>query len=148
MNYIAKLQKIKEERGLTLVEISKISNLPLTTVTRIFNGQTPNPSFETVSQIAIALGTSLDELAGLKTPDPTPVAAPVVAALDSYAELIKEKDERIRELKEEKEKMREEKEQVRKEKHRVALGLACVVAFMLVLLTIDVMNGHFGYFRY
>ena len=141
MPYLERLKALKEDRDLTNAEIAKLSNIPLATITRIFNGSTPNPTFETFTQIAIALGASLDEIAGLKQPDAPPVDAPIENALSSYAELLKEKDERIKDLKEEKEKMR-------KEKQRFALALACVVGFVLLLLTVDILNGHFGYFRY
>lgn len=141
MQYLEKLKAFKEERDLTNAEIARLSNIPLATITRIFNGSTPNPTFETISQIAIALGASIDEIAGLKSHDPEPMTSPVETTLTSYAELLKEKDERIKDLKEEKEKMR-------KEKFMFGIALACVVAFVLTLLTVDIMNGHFGYFRY
>lgn len=141
MPYLERLKALKEDRDLTNAEIARLSNIPLPTITRIFNGSTPNPTFETFVQIAIALGASLDEIAGLKQPEAPPVDAPIENALSSYAELLKEKDERIKDLKEEKEKMR-------KEKTRFGLALVCVVGFVLLLLTVDIMNGHFGYFRY
>lgn len=141
MPYLERLKALKEERDLTNAEIARLSNIPLATITRIFNGSTPNPTFETFTQIAIALGASLDEIAGLKQPEATPVDAPIETTLNSYAELLKEKDERIKELK-------EEKEKERKEKYKLAITLGCFVAFVLILLTVDIMNGHFGYFRY
>lgn len=141
MPYLDRLKALKEERDLTNAEIARLSNIPLATVTRIFGGQTPNPTFETFAQIAIALGASLDEIAGLKQPEAPTVDKPIETALNSYAELLKEKDERIRDLKDEHEKLR-------KEKQRFALALAIIVGFVLLVLTVDIMNGHFGYFRY
>ena len=141
MPYLERLKALKEERDITNAEIARLSNIPLATITRIFNGSTPNPTFETFSNIAIALGASLDEIAGLKTAEPTPVTAPIVTTLDSYAELLREKDERIRDLK-------EEHESIRKEKRKLGIALACVVGFVILLLTIDILNGNFGYFRY
>ena len=141
MHYLDKLKALKEEKDLTLAEIAKLSNVPLPTVTRIFNGQTPNPTFETFSQIAIALGASLDEITGLKQPEAPPIATPIENTLNSYAELLREKDDRIRELK-------EEKEKERREKYKLAIALGCFVAFVLIILTVDILNGHFGYFRY
>lgn len=141
MQYLEKLKALKEEKDITNAEIARLSNIPLPTITRIFNGSTPNPTFETFSSIAIALGASLDEITGLRAPESTPVTAPIETALNSYAELLKEKDERIRDLKDEHEKLR-------REKRNIALALACVVAFIMTLLTIDILNGNFGYFRY
>lgn len=141
MPYLERLKTLKDERDLTNAEISKLSNLPLATITRIFNGNTPNPTFETFVQIATALGASLDEIAGLRQPEAPRVDTPIENTLNAYAELLKEKDERIRDLKEEHEKLR-------KEKHRFAFACACVVGFIMLLLAIDITNGNFGYFRY
>ena len=141
MPYVEKLKMIKEEKDLTNAEIASLANIPLPTITRVFNGQTPNPTFETISRIAIALGTSLDELLGLKQPDEQPIASPIENTLNSYAELLSEKDNRIKELK-------EEIKKERKEKYITAGILIFVVAFLLAVFTIDVLNGHFGYFQY
>lgn len=138
---LGKIKAITDERKITNVELAKLANIPLSTVTKILNGTTPNPTIANILPMCIALGISLDEISGLKTSDTPSVATPVATTLDSYAELLKEKDERIKELKEEKEKMR-------KEKHRTAIGLVGIVAFVLLLLTVDLLNGHFGYFRY
>ena len=64
MPYVEKLKMIKEDKNLTNMEIANLSNIPLATITRVFNGQTPNPTFETISRIAIGMGVSLDELCG------------------------------------------------------------------------------------
>jgi transcriptional regulator with XRE-family HTH domain len=141
MPYLEKLKALKEEKDITNVEIARLSNIPLATITRIFNGSTPNPTFETFSHIAIALGASLDEIAGIKQPDAPPVPAPIENTLNSYSELLKEKDDRIKELK-------EEKELMRKEKLRITSAFVLVVIFILLILTIDIMNGHFGYFKH
>lgn len=141
MMYLEKLIALKEERSMTNAEIARLSNLPLATVTRVFNGSTPNPTFETFAQIAIALGASIDEMAGLKSADTPHISSPIVATLDSYVELLKEKDERIKELK-------EEKEKERKEKYKLAIAFGCFVAVVLLVLIVDILNGHFGYFRY
>ena len=99
MPYLEKLKTIKEGKKLTNVEIAKLSDLPLATITRVFNGSTPNPTFETFVRIAIALGVSLDEIAGLKLPDipeiPAPILAPVENTVNSYIDLLNEKDKRI-----------------------------------------------------
>lgn len=141
MPYLERLKAIKEEKKLTNVDIANISNIPLATITRIFNGQTPNPTFETFSHIAIAMGASLDEIAGIKQPEARPIDAPIQTTLDSYAELLKEKDDRIKELK-------SEKEYERKQKHKMIIALFCVVGFVLLILTVDILNGNFGYFRH
>jgi transcriptional regulator with XRE-family HTH domain len=140
MPYVEKLKMIKEDKNLTNSEIATLSNIPLATITRVFNGQTPNPTFETISRIAIGMGVSLDELCGLKQPDAPPVPSPIENTLNSYSELLQEKDERIKELK-------EEKERERRDRYRMTCVLICVVVFLLVLLAFDLVNGQLGYFR-
>lgn len=136
---ISKINEVRKEKEITIAELARLANMAQATVTKILNGSTPNPTIESVAPLTTALGISIDRILGIKTDEATP--APVVTALDTYAELLKEKDERISDLKEEQEKMR-------KEKKVFAIALACVVGFLLLLLTIDVTNGHFGYFRY
>ena len=141
MPYLNRLLDLKKEKKMTNAEIARLADLPLATVTRIFNGHTPNPTFETFVHIAIALGASLDEIVGLKQCDSPPVDAPIEATLSSYAELLKERDDRISELK-------AERDKEKAEKHRLFLVLFAVTIVTSVILTIDILNGHFGYFRY
>lgn len=137
MPYLEKLKAFKEAKDLTNAEIARLSNIPLATITRIFNGSTPNPTFETFTQIAIALGVSLDEIAGLKEPDEPPIPSRIEMTLDSYSELLREKDDRIKELK-------EEIDKERKEKHNITGALVFFVTFVLILLTIEVLRNQFG----
>ena len=141
MDYLEQLKALKEKRGLTHAEISELSDIPLTTVTRIFSGATPNPTFETIARITIALGGSLDVIAGIRSANEKPLSSPVEKTITSYAELLKEKDERIKDKE-------AERAAERKEKYKLAIVLACVIGFLLLILTIDILNGHFGYFRY
>lgn len=144
MPYIEKLKMIKDEKGLSNAEIAKIADTPLATVTRVFNGQTPNPTFETISRIAISMGTSLDELVGLKQPDESPMASRIENTLNTYSSLLVEKDERIKELK-------EDLYRERKERYKMTgalLSLAIFVSAVLAILAVDLLNGQFGMFRY
>ena len=141
MPYVEKLKTIKEDKDLTNAEIATLANIPLATITRVFNGQTPNPTFETISRIAFAMGISLDELSGLKQPDDKPIASPIESTLNSYSELLKEKDERIKELK-------EEVKRVRDEKFTFLCILVGIVGFILVFLAVDLFNSDFGHFQY
>ena len=132
---------IKEEKDLTNAEIAELGNIPLPTVTRVFNGQTLNPTFETFVGIARAMGVSLDELAGFKQPDEQPIPSPIINTLDSYSELLKEKNERIQELK-------EDKYIIRKEKYKLISILVGIITILVMLFGFDIANGHFGYFRH
>ena len=141
MPYIEKLKLIKNEKGLSNVDIAKISEIPLATVTRIFNGQTPNPTFETISRITLAMGTSLDELVGLKQPDEPTISSPIENTLNSYSDLLKEKDIRIEQL-------MEDKRIIRNEKYKLIGMLLGIITAILILFAVDIFNGHFGYFRH
>ena len=62
-------KRIKELRGkfkLSQDKLSKIANIPFSTLTKIEAGYTPNPSMETLIKIADAFGIGLDELVGRK----------------------------------------------------------------------------------
>lgn len=141
MPHLEKLKMIKKDKELTNSEIATLSNLPLATITRVFNGQTPNPTFETISHIAIAMGVSLDELVGLKQPDEPPIPPPIENTLNTYSELLKEKDERIKDLKKEKDS---------EHKGRIRMTCAFVILALLIsaVFVYDIMNGHIGHVRY
>lgn len=134
MPFVEKLKAIRDEKHITNVDLAKLADTPLATITRVFNGQTPNPTFETVSRIAIALGVSLDELTGFKSADAPPVPSRVEVALNSYSELLMEKDSRIEDLKKDKRVL-----------WRVLIG---IFGFILLLLAYDLLNGDLGYFRH
>lgn len=173
MPYGEKLKTIKKEKNLTNAEIHRVCNVPLATVTRVFDEGSQGGNFETYVSLARGLGFSLDELAGLKQPDEQPLASPIIETFNSYSEILKEKDERIQELKEQNEKLQnafnelkdssdktinlleKEKDDVRHEKRKITSALICVVLILLGLafvlvggLLIDLLNGHIGNFRY
>ena len=63
---LAKLKEIKAEKKLTNQQVADLSGVPLSTVTRIFNGQTDNPNIETIEDIAEGMGVSLGDITGIK----------------------------------------------------------------------------------
>ena len=127
MPYGEKLKSMKTERHLTNAEISKICNVSLPTVTRVFDEKNLSGNFETFVAIARGLGISLDELAGLKQPDEQPIASPVIETINSYGELLKEKDKQISELK-------EDVNRERRDRYRITSVLIILVCFMLYML--------------
>lgn len=155
MDYISRLKKLKEERDLTYAEIAELSNVPLPTVKRVFGGGTDNPTFDTVAQITIALGGSLDEIAGIKTTEERMQSPRIENVISSYAELLKgkddlirEKDERLAEKNDSIEGLRKQRDKERKEKHWLAWFLAGFISVVIAVLLYDMLNGHMGYFRY
>ena len=62
------LKELKEKTKMTNHEIAELSGVPESTITRIFSGHTDNPTFQNVCDIVLALGGSLDDIAGIKCP--------------------------------------------------------------------------------
>ena len=166
MPYGEKLKSIKKDKNLTNAEIQKICNVPLATVTRVFDEESRGGNFETYVSLARGLGFSLDELAGLKQPNEQPLASPIIETFNSYSEILKEKDERIQELKEQNAKLQtafdeykksanqtvdlleKEKGHIRHEKRKITSALLALVFVLVVGLLIDLFNGDIGNFRY
>lgn len=166
MPYGEKLKTIKKNKNLTNAEIHKVCNVPLATVTRIFDEESQGGNFETYVSLARGLGFSLDEIAGLKQPNEQPLSSPIIETFNSYSEILKEKDERIQELKEQNAKLQntfnelkessnktiavleKEKSDIRTEKRKITSALLCLVLILVIGLLIDLLNGHIGNFRY
>ena len=166
MPYGEKLKTIKKEKKLTNAEIHRVCNVPLATVTRVFDEGSQGGNFETYVSLARGLGFSLDELAGLKQPNEQPLTSPIIETFNSYSEILKEKDDRIQELREQNEKLEakflefknssektitlleNEKKDIRHEKHKITSALIGLVLILVVGLLIDLLNGHIGNFRY
>lgn len=123
---LEKLIKLKETRKLTNQQISDLSGVPLSTVTRIFNGQTDNPNFQTIADIVMSMDGSLDELLGLeKQYEDKDTDKDKLILL--YQEILKTKNKYIKFL--------------------VAL-LTTIMAVFLILIIVDVLCGKIGYIRY
>ena len=148
MPYLEKFKAAKEEKQLSLATIAMLSNTSLPTVTRFFQGNSKRLSVDTVASIANILNVSLDDTFGIGVPTQKPLDPNIEVLVNSYTELIKEKDERLKEQEETIEQLKIDKVKMQKEKNKVltfALFFAAVVIFILLF---DMMNGHFGYFRY
>lgn len=60
--WLDNLKELKKSKGMTCKQISNATNIPESTIKRIFSGDTDNPYVDTVRRIAIALDSSLDEI--------------------------------------------------------------------------------------
>ena len=67
-NWLNKLTAMKEKCGLSKQQIAAKSGVPLSTVMRVFSGQTDNPTFHTVVDIVNAMGGNLNELQDVLPP--------------------------------------------------------------------------------
>lgn len=56
------MRKLRNKKGISQDRLSKLAELSFHTITKIESGGTPNPTIETVSKIANALGVKLDDL--------------------------------------------------------------------------------------
>ena len=56
------IRKIRQEKGISQDRLSKLADLSLNTVVNVESGANPNPTIETLSKIATALGVGIDDL--------------------------------------------------------------------------------------
>ena len=56
------VEQICEEKGISQDRLSKLADLSLNTVVTIESGANPNPTIDTLSKIAKALGVGVDDL--------------------------------------------------------------------------------------
>lgn len=166
MPFGEKLKLIKEDRGLTNKAIHEKCDVPLSTVIRVFDEETPSGNFETFAKLAAGLDFSLDELAGLKPPcsvDPklleekdATIASYIEmikekdaviksyenmikekdVTINTYSELLKEKAERISELKEEKNQERRSRIKLSWSVVGLVAAILAIVVSVLILLAV------------
>lgn len=55
-------KKLRAQKGYSLEKVARFANLSLNTVIRIESGVNKNPTIETLSKIAKALGVAVDDL--------------------------------------------------------------------------------------
>lgn len=59
---IKKMQNLKDETKMSYQDIADKSGVPVSTVKRIFSGQTPDPGYSTVLSIIEAMGGSVEDV--------------------------------------------------------------------------------------
>ncbi len=57
---LSALQRARQSRGLSLTEIARRTEIDLASLSRLEAGKNPNPTFETLSRYAAALGLRLE----------------------------------------------------------------------------------------
>ena len=60
--WLDRLKELKSRKNISYSAIAKITNIPERSVIRIFQGDTPNPTIDTIRRIANALDGSLDDI--------------------------------------------------------------------------------------
>lgn len=56
------IKKLRTDRGYSLEKVARLSDLSLNTVMRVESGVNKNPTIETLTKIAKALGVGVDDL--------------------------------------------------------------------------------------
>lgn len=56
------IKKLRNEKGYSLEKVARLSDLSLNTVMRVESGINKNPTIETLTKIAKALGVGVDDL--------------------------------------------------------------------------------------
>ncbi len=118
------LKKLKDDSKLTTKQISEISGIPESTISRILSGQTDNPSFDSIYAIVKAMGGSLDSVFGNNSKSDNTDSTPLIKL---YEKIISEKNWYIKLL--------------------IILCGILIVSLILIII-IDVLNGTVGFVRY
>ena len=151
MPYGEKLKLIKKEKQLTNAAISKICSVSLPTVTRLFDEKNLSGNFETFVALAKGLNFSLDELAGLKPPVASPTLD-LLAEKDAQIKKLTEENDALhkyaKEIHEDNKELRKDNKSLRREKIKVVGVLVALLTALAIWIGIDLVNGHFGIFRY
>lgn len=67
---LEKLAEYRKESGLSMEEVADKAGLSVSSVSRIYNGVTTNPSIDTLLSIVISTGGSMDVVCGIATATP------------------------------------------------------------------------------
>lgn len=162
---INKLKAIQKRSGLTASQWSQKSGVPTDTINKILNGTTKSPGFQTVCSLVLAAGGSVNELLEIKE-----VAAEQVthrnesemnadmlrAVKETYdskiADLKEAHASQIADLKEyhgdHVGSLEKQIADIKYSRRVVAVAFALLLAFGLVLIAFDVLNGNMGYIVY
>lgn len=135
MEYLNKLQELRERSGMTYQQIADASNVPVSTVSRIFSGQTDNPTMQTVAAMVQVMGGSLDEVYGMKRP------MKAEEKMDALQFALQSRDEMIQHLK-------AQIEEKNKWIHVLSIVVGVVVVFILFVLAWDITHPDMGYIQY
>lgn len=119
-----RLNKLKEEKGLTSKELAEASGVPLPTVNRILSGQTPDPGYSTVCRLLDVLGATDDDK---KTFEESSNVEQYKSMIALYERGLAQRNKWIKLL------------------AGVFIG---IVAVVVVVLVVDILNPNMGFVRY
>ena len=121
---LSKLVELRDAKGWTNQRLADESGVPLSTVIRICNGQTDNPTILQVEKLANALGCSIDEITGIKQVEQK--FEPDDNLIQLYKDIIRTKDKYIKFL---------------------SFALITVLVIVLIMLFLDMFVLDVGYIQ-
>lgn len=155
------LKTLKEQSGLTVSQWSDLAKVPADTINKILQGVTKSPTLDTVAALVVAAGGSMDEFLGIKKDaqeqgeevDDVKIFEALRDAYESKMADLKAMHERtVEELKASHELHLKSKDvhirDMRTSRNLYAALTAALVAFLVVVIVIDLTNGGIGYVRY
>lgn len=163
---IEKLRQLKKKSQMTNQQIAEKSNIPESTVARIFSGKTPNPTVATVVAMARAMGGSPADLmndediieagADAEKQDDGGDCCPVCDKCSAASEPNSAKESLPPEYSAAHERFYEDiislyKVEMKKKDvwlARLFWCLAIIVLFILIVLIFDITHPNFGYVKY
>ena len=126
------IKEAMRDKGITIDQLVELSAVPKTTVMRILRGETENPGVQTVADIAMALGLSLNDIMGLECEDDHGQHVQVIHHANNakvelmYKTMIHERDQRIKKL---------------------SIAVTILVAYQMLRWMLDVSNPQLGWIR-
>lgn len=149
---IQKIREAKDAKRITNEDISEMTGIPETTVSRILSGSSKRPGFENVLTMAIALDISVDKILSAALPNEDP-PKPVETVVESYASVLKVKDDLLAEKDKHIEVLKETHERYKRNNAKlttVVFILGAVLCLLCAALSVyfiyDVLNSDVGFF--
>ena len=128
------LRRIKDEKHLTVAQLSRSSGLAADTINKIMSGVTQYPSPDTVSRLADALGCSVSDLTGEEQQFPNLCrACPERGRIEDLHQSIRRLQTRL--------------QQDRREKIFLAIVMIAIIAFIASMIVIDFYDPNVGWHR-
>ena len=158
---LIKIREEKERQRLTNEDLTEMTGLNESTVSRAISGSGKRPSYDVLTALAVALHISVDKILYAVLPDEE-VTPKVEAVAENFANMIKVKDDLIAENEaqiadkdEIIDKMHADLVTNRTQRRKLAsvlfiqsITLACILALLIVYIAMDVSHGHFGFLRF
>lgn len=150
---IQKIREAKDAKRITNEDISEMTGIPETTVSRILSGSSKRPGFENVLTMAIALNISVDKILSAALPDEDP-PKPVETVVESYAGVLSVKETKIEEQEKRIKVLEDSNERYKRNNAKLTIAVCvlgvvlCVVCIALsIYFVYDVFRGDVGFIR-